>query len=645
MLDVRLNNISFPEPTGLDQMDERKYFSTELSGFVIEVSGSLEFFGDAYNYLRDTRDTDLCTEVIMTVYMDGVLNFSAKIFLIDAVWYLDQRKVSVEVTHNGWLSIFDHNKQIKCYTGVAKSKNGVGITTTLITNFRLPDKDNVPANDSLNRHGMYLFDMFKTIIEFMSDGVVSFRSDLLDYTVANPTQTALTAMFTGRSIRSAAFSTYPYSSFKMLFDDMNSMYNLAFDYEEDSSGKFIRIEGKEYFNQTIQGEDFIGAVGVQQELDRASFPAKVVFGSANAVQLPEDKNFLADLRFLSHSEEEYHLGGQCNIDSILDLSTRYIIIDPNVIQDILPSGAGNNEFDEDICLVVMDPAQPTRALMTENPAVAGEYYLNDFVTNEKVALRWFGQIPISIYAWLGEGNNGCFIGLSNTQTAINLPRVFYPQTETPPFHDLNNNFGTPPTIRNFPKYWVPSGVYAPGDYTPQLGGYYVAPFSAVYNYEVELFFEFEEWFRLYAVVMSPAPSSVVQSATLLAHTNVIDDPALFVPNGQQLHVVRGGTVYMQQGHYLGVAISHPNRYQQGSTFTVFDPLGDRWASFYQEDTFILKSSFEFPISDDKWQRIKDYPHRPMRYEAGDGILREGWLNEISRNLVTGKARVIINEKG
>lgn len=652
MSKVVLDNTLVDDPKGLDELEERIYFSRDLSGYIREIVGQLIFTGNGFDYLYNRMITDVVTPVTVNIITSCGDVIDGDIFLTDCTIDIRKRTVSGEISVKGYMSLIDQNKQIQCNVGVGKSKNGVNIFANPITNFRIPDIDNVSANDNISRRGVYVYDAFRTQIEFMSDGQITLASDFFNYNATNFTQASLTALFTGRSLRSSAFSTFPLISFKELFDDMNAMYNLSFAYEFVSGVQYIRIEPKAYFKTAAVSAVLNGVDNVIQSMDRNSFPAKVVFGS---VEEADDKTYLPDLRFLGMNEEEYHLGGQTNIDTELNLQTKTIIIDPNIIQDIVPTGTSNIKYDTNVCAVVMDLTDINRAKMTENPASAGDYYLNVFLSNENVALRWFDQIPISIYAFLGAGNNGAFVNLTSPQSAIVLPKVFSPTDDfTPPFNDVGLNYAV--SIRSFPITYESSGDYSyAGALTPTLGGYYVAPISGVYNFECVMRMDYATWGRFFAIVMNPPMmgGTVAQSILLASQTpqnlpinnGVVmsgDDPSLATPDPYRFTV--GSTVYMAAGQYIGTSIMLSGGYGTNSTFEVFDPLGGRWASFYNEKNYLLLSNMQYPISKQVWDNIKANLSDQIGFSVGDYANGSGWLIELVRNFVTGNTKIRLNSK-
>jgi len=651
MLRVTLNDNVFNDPKGFGDLDERLYYSKELSGFIIEIIGAVTFTGAAYDWLRTQLINDLCTEVIMSVDEDGFHLFKAKIFLTQVEWLPQTHEAECELVYEGYMSKIDHNKKIKCTINVDRSKNDTPIFVNPQTNFRVPDIDNILANDNTNKRGVYLFDAFKTLVEFMTDGEVSFVSDYFDYTATTPTQASMVMICTGKALRENAFATFPTISFDELYKDCNRIYNLSFSYEETSTGNFIRIEPKLYYKKETQSAHLGDVKGVVQKLNETSFPALVTFGSA---KIAKDKTYIEEYRFLTMEEEEYHLGGQCNTDTVLGLKLDTLITDPNIIQDVVPSGTSNNNYEKDVFLICLDPDDTNRGLMAETPTMLGDYYINSFITNEKVALRWFTDIPISIYAFLGSGGNGCFVGSAlpmviydETMPLLNSA-VFRPEVMSGGgYHNVLANYVL--AVDSFPNNYSVSHSYPLAVMAPMNGGFYYAPFSLVYNFEAEIFFEVATWARVYAIVVNPI-TGLVEQDMLLASQLTIDPPEVQVgtgllnPQDNIHHIQVSGTVYMAAGWYLGLGIDWIDEVNATSTLEVFDPLGGRWVTYDEKDNFLMVNHFDYDIDRERWRNIKANANDVVGFDMGDGVNIGSWLNDIQRNIRTGKAELALNSK-
>jgi hypothetical protein len=121
-----------------------------------------------------------------------------------------------------------------------------------------------------------------------------------------------------------------------------------------------------------------------------------------------------------------------------------------------------------------------------------------------------------------------------------------------------------------------------------------------------------------------------------------DDPALATPDPYRFTV--GSTVYMAAGQYIGTSIMLSGGYGTNSTFEVFDPLGGRWASFYNEKNYLLLSNMQYPISKQVWDNIKSNLSDQIGFSVGDYANGSGWLIELVRNFVTGNTKIRLNSK-
>jgi hypothetical protein len=116
----------------------------------------------------------------------------------------------------------------------------------------------------------------------------------------------------------------------------------------------------------------------------------------------------------------------------LDLRTKELIYDTNVIQRVLPivstGGLGDDSYDEEIFIInifeahIPDPPAPPPpapyfAYLTALPYHGAAGYFNSHFSPYEISLRWFGAVPFSIYNYLGgSGTNDVEAhGLPNSQ--------------------------------------------------------------------------------------------------------------------------------------------------------------------------------------------------------------------------------------
>lgn len=624
MLNFILDGTPVNEPIGFDQVEEHLYYSNDLSAYITEIDGNVTFTEDQYDYLRNIFNTNVCGSVTFRIYdsenqeieFDGIINVS------DITFYPEKKWAVCEIQNDNITGRIQNNQSILCNLTAGKTKNDneYAVTQQTITIF-----DPTGVN-SVTRKGIRIFDAFSSIITFLTDGEIGFVSDYFDYSTNTDPQ-VYSVLMTGSELRTGNGNS-PTISFGDLFNDMNSLENLAIAFDNGN----IRIEDKDYFKDQNSSISFNSIEEISQELATETLYAKVRFGSAKVLGTYD---YLQDIRFNGMQNEEYHLGGQCNTDTELNLSCVALITDANAIQDTLPASGGmggndNDDYDDDVMII---HCNTSNAVLTPKPASITDFYFNDRFTNRNVALRWLGQIPQSIYAFLGNGNDGCYINQISDQF-LGTFSGFQPTQETPPpWNDVNSNYVI--DTRYLPNSELPEDS---PDY-PLFGqnvtaGFYTAPFNGVYSFEVD-------------IIQDVANAWVIgrmKTDSLSVGSNGESYVLTSEPIGGGLYRVYGGaSFYLNTNEYVGLTpLSSAWFFNviQGSTFRCFDPLGGVWQTYDASTVFNIENQFEYPINVSDWKSIKNEPYKSMGINS-QNVATSGWLKDISRNLKTGKAEITL----
>lgn len=625
MLRVTLDgNIVQDEPNDLMNISEHLYYSFDLSTYLLEINGTVTFKESEYTYLRNKWNNSVCDEVEINIKdLDGNdgIDFTGYIKMADIVWFPAEKLAKCEIQDNSITSLVVNNQAIECSLSVGKTKNGLPYSVTSQTNIEIFSPTTV--NSVNNRNGIRVFDALKSIVAFVSDNELGFVSDYFDYNT-NSEPHVYSVIMSGFSIRTGG-ANEPIISFEDLFGDLNKLHNLAMAFENGN----IRVEDKDYFKKDSTTVSFDNVRGLSQELDTNTLYAKVKFGSA------EDSgqtNYLQNIRFNGTREEEYHLGGQCNVNTALDLQLQSLITDTNIIQDVLPSAGGmggNDNSDYDTNVFILNLNSLNQARVSAKPGSVTDFYYNDIFANRNVALRWFGQIPQTIYNYLGSGNDGCLIN----QSFDFLPTVglvgFQPDQSSPfPLNDVNGNFSIGIGVF-FP--WIPYDQFEPNGgllYNQIMDiGIYTAPNNAVYSFEIDIISDSSLWFigKMVSNTLGGGGGCVVMQT--------VEELV-----GGLYHITGGASFYLNTGEYVGACSYYAlaNVYT-GSTFRCFDPLGGAWQTYDASNVFAIQNSFEYPIPLSEWKSIKNNPfdRMPVTYFNGGTNV---WLRDIDRK-ITGMAQL------
>lgn len=663
MLEFRLDGQSVTEPEGLRELSHRIYYNQGLNGYLEQFDGSISFYGSEYTYLRNRLFTDGCSISTVTI-RNGIDTYTANIFLNDAEWYPDLSKVDCELVDSSFLSLIDNNKDIKAYLNVPRSKNDVDISafTTVQTDLSFGENEvGVGLNPTPNRSGVRLYDAFKFLVAFMSDGQIGFASDYFspETNPSNPSPERNPTLIVGREIRTGDGDDWPYISFQELYDDARKLYNLTFSMEVNAGVPTLRIEPRAYYRSSQTAIQLPSAEGVKQMAVAESYYQLMKFGDIEDV---DETGFFPNATFMSWSEEEYHLGGQCNTKEILDLQMDTLSINTNAVQSVLPITTQNivnppsEDYDDSLFLVIFDGNN--QAIVNVNPIDPDKRYYNERLTNSEVANRWGDGVPFPIYLFLGQSNNFANGMLTITNYVYGtIPAAQFIMGETlfgqvPLIAALNCNDDT------FPNGADPNGLYSitnatphtsnPGPFpapSPQTASRYTAPFNAVYTVRftgiIKAVITHTGQLGGYGVSFQVFDSSNVFKSEIYFPAS-LQPPAPEYGIGANAWDV-SANFFLVTGDYVIVTVFDPWNYTsnvsapqetellvfRGARFIIEDPLGGNWKTFDPATNWLFQTNCSYPIPDDWWRQFRANWHSLINitYNTGQAF---GYVNEIRR---------------
>lgn len=624
-----------PTPDGLDQITHKIYWSEELSGYIEEFIGSVNIFGAGYNVLRSMFMAGGNQVVpVVLVGFDG-REHSANIVINDIVWNPITRVARCEFVESGYLSLIDINADVECTLNTRLTKSAVPMMGNMVTGltYVLPD-GTVFAND---RVGVPVFDAINTVVQFISDGQLSVFSNYFNSGDTYP------VLISGKELRTGGAAISPQNgayfatiSFADLFNDIARHFCVTFTPQDGG----IRVEPRTFFKSQVNGIT-IGSVKDAEAIQTviaATFYAKITFGG----DVDEDYNFLPQLRFIGFDEEEYHVSGQANNRSGLDLSLSKIIVDTNAIQQVIEygnTGTVNTMYDEKV-FMVWHHRITGLPVLTPNPINPSNFYYNEPSSNSAVANRWFGSVPFSVYAFLGFGNNEANAVLQ-VQTIpswwfSSLWRVAiltFPNTSVLPAYDPLGNMaqinGGPYDVTFFDIPTIISSSYT-GD-----GTFYIVPVSGVYTVNVNLYYSTANVNPVFIYVV------VYDSTDVLLQFHEV------LPGQQHLNPGFGVTpaIYNTVGS-ITVAAASTDKIcivMWAATLELrVNPNGAYINTFTVEDTFTTSKTYNestaemvntevaVSLDDEKWAEFATDPHKLISINLPDGVVK-GYLRTFERN--------------
>lgn len=619
MIQFYLDGTLYDNPNGWETLVDRIYYSEDVSGYLRELNGSLTFYGAAYEYLRTKFDSGICDNVnviITDTCADGtaVNIFEGIIFINDIEWNILKCSATLEIVDNSYIAKIFNNKAIQCYLGVNRSKNNVDISAFDNPQTNISLLDSTGGAGTTNAVGYRIYDAFRFIIAFITDGEVYVESDFFNASTGTDYHAYYAVVMNGEEIRTGTATNYAYLSFQDFYNDINKIYNIAFSFEKNSSGNNVmRIEPKSYYKQTPEINYFENPADLIQKINADKNYSKVKFGSA---QVSTDFTYLQDIKFVGQQQEEYHLLGTCNSEAELDLQLTKLITDTNIIQYLVDVGT-NDTYDKNnflICLGALNVVE-----LTLKP-LALTYYYNAGINNLSVSQYWFGEIPASIALYLAGDTNEF---LANRSTSVQSVNSFTTGTNI-----IFNNDTVSPAFDNGGNYSTVTGAYT-------------APVNGVYG------------FHVYMNVLSTSPISPQINYFRLQRYNSLNvlqetvNLSSSIPMAFNNYYTIDGyyNLFMYQNDYVVVNWFGMVDIQIGSYFECTETAtgGATYQNYQTENSNIIENDITHQISCDQWQTIKSTPFKTFTIDYTGGQVK-GWLNEISRNIKTGEATVIINSK-
>ena len=369
------NTLLADTPIGWDDAKIKSKRDKKVRGLFINYTTDLSFWGDGFNYIDNILNQDYCQTIDVLIESDDCYagtwetEFIGIIQLTQLSKYdVDQRIISTKILDESFDAKIDNNKSLKAFVDVGLSKNSEEIqaASPVDIDFFLPSADFSTYIGAV-REGYRVFDCFRFIIDYMTDGQVGFKSDLFSGDYYN------WMLFNGKEIRQGTGGGGGFQlevSFKELFIELHKKTNLSFAIEPSPVGyanQFqLRLEETDFFEQN----DAIVTLDNVAEI-LMSFNKDELYSDVNIGSKSFDDDIVLSyppLNFKAFKEENYTIAGQCNIDKTLKLVSEYII-DTNIIEDILVNGV--DKYDKKTFIVITDGVKAIKYKEYDAPISTG----------------------------------------------------------------------------------------------------------------------------------------------------------------------------------------------------------------------------------------------------------------------------------
>jgi hypothetical protein len=417
---------------------------------VVSFNNDLLFDGSAYQYLfNKIVDRTFCQLINVQVQyrcqnswerlVDGY------IVITEAVFDLDKCRVKTKLYDESFSTKINNNKGIPFSLSSIITKNLEPIVPPARRLIKLFNPASPIGTFDAGR-GVTVYDAFAHLIGCMSDNLIDFVSDFF---FAEPDQSDIVCITNGRSIRTNS-DIEVVVTFEQLYKELKAKYNLGIGFfKQDNNRPAIRIEPIEYFFQLNASASLIDQPSIDFKFETQKIYAAVQFGSnpvleaneSNSQNDPPQSLTFTQTPFRGFRVERFGFTGECNTSNILDIETKDIIFDTNVIEDIVRF---NNES-HDLANIILQVdynggVTPFFNTRRYDPYGIGQDVFNGGFTNDEVSGRWLNGYPSSLFSFLEEPFDPVTTEFRAEMTGTPVEQFDANDTTVTFFSDFNGDF-------------------------------------------------------------------------------------------------------------------------------------------------------------------------------------------------------------
>ena len=582
----------------------------EIRGLIKSFSLELTYFGTAYDALLTAFNTNNIMDSIdvrveknvngyFQVYYTGI------IYVNEIEFDLSKKTATATIQDGTFYGLINNNKRIKAFLNATKTKNGEALSAVTLRDidFFTPSTG---AYSTTDRDCVTINDAFDYLISFMSDNAVSYSS-----TYFSSGDGRGIVLCNGSAIRNNTNVNFNLS-FYDLFREADKLFNISFRIDSPYTSPQMVIERTQDLYSNLVSITLEGVNGLKMSFDKDKFYGIIKVGSKTTQDDDAGSFSYPDGLFYGVKDEEYHVLGNSNIDTSLDLVNDFVI-DSNVIEDIIVNT--NDGYDEDIFVVETNyPTADADAVQYDNffPGSTPVVY-NFGLNNQSKTERWLGSVPNDIAAYLSTGDNTFEATKTSTQSII-------AGTNTILFDNEVSDPGT--------------------NYDP-LTGKFTAPADGAFSFETNM-----------PVVVPNATGATTEyylrqydaSNVLIREVNFgnIEVPDDFDNDTILSNYFGSATFYLNSTDYVVVELdvaggstvtgsgnfSSGGNSIDGGVFQFYDPTEYR----------AIVLSFDYPLTKSQYDTIFENPQKRIKI-THFGETYYGWIKRLEWDIVKGLAQI------
>jgi hypothetical protein len=376
---------------------------TSLNFRFASFDNELQFVTDAYDYLN-TLISDACGCGLVDVTVEYLCASQSwtrlctgYLILSECVTALDKCKITTKVFDNTFSTLINNNKSIPFSVRSSITKNLIPISTLptwYAVDFFVPATG---AYDTTNFvYCIRVEEALKHLVKCMTDD----RVDCVAPPFASG-QFQNLMITNGAAILAPQVFVETSISYQDLYLALTSKMRLGMKATLQDNGRpLLTIDYATNIDAQAANIDMALVSGVVKKVDTSMLYASVKFGNNKYYEQWECNGgdtacTFTQTPFRGYREETFGLLGDCNTSTQLDLSTKEVVFDTNIIEDIFVWG--NRGYDNTAVIVSCEnsPIPIIKRAKRGDPYDIGQTVYNAEFTNEQVAARWIDGIPNS----------------------------------------------------------------------------------------------------------------------------------------------------------------------------------------------------------------------------------------------------------
>jgi hypothetical protein len=392
-----INGTQYEDPLNWRDFTIKLQLDKQINAVVTTYDIDLVMAGEAYEYLTNIRVVGSFCEpipVLIRYSCDGMqfINLvEGNIFITECKFNLSRCEVATKVFDKTFSSYISTNKNVKYITDAVFTKDLVAMIPPpiRIVNMFIPENGAASSNVIF---GIKAFDYFKSIVEFISNGTVTFVSSFFE-TDAIGKEHIITSGLALRNNVSTPFT----STFADMFELFRSKYNLGMAFQIINGQPTLIIERVSLLNQDSRSTLIDEVEPVILNYDIPQLFNRIQLGNANFLEQFQSTNpnvFLQfpQSRFRGFREESFFVVGQCNIDNAYDaLNDTDIVICPNIIEDVFINN--NTSYDLNPFVIQTENMDTAPEGKITDPYFINQTVYNGGLINSISSLNAIGGIP------------------------------------------------------------------------------------------------------------------------------------------------------------------------------------------------------------------------------------------------------------